>query len=213
MVALPSPSRTRAGARRSGATGTSSRGPRFSVRPSARSSRGRAGAPRRAPRRTRPARGPRDRSTACQRRRAAGRARRRTRRRVWNSTRTRVGRLCPSPPSPSAGRSPADTGPVPRTCAQIELRVDGVKVMIYALLWTCRSRRRERLVPATAAICRRKTQQLVVGAARRRKNQTSKPSLHKTCQHNDSCVKGSKMSSQCVSSEIDASMHQRWYSA
>ena len=119
VVALPSPSRTRAGGRRLKATGKSSRGPRFSGRPSARSSRGRAGAPRRAPRRTRPARGRRDHSTAYRRRRAAGKARTRTRRRVWNSTRTRVGQLCPSPPSPSAGRSPADTEPVPRTCAQI----------------------------------------------------------------------------------------------
>ena len=123
MVALPSPSRTRAGGRRSGASGTSSRGPRFSGRPSARSSRGRAGAPRRAPRRKHPVLWTLDRRAARRRRPAAGRARRRTRRRVWNSTRTRVGRLCPSPPSPSAGRSPADTGPVPRTCAQINQSV------------------------------------------------------------------------------------------
>ena len=95
---------------------------------------------------------------------------------------------------------------MPRTCAQIELRVDGVKVMIYALLWTCRSRRRERLVLATAVMRRRKTQQPVTGAACSRKNQTSAPSLHKTCQHNDSCVKGSKMTSQSVGggSGIDA---------
>jgi peroxiredoxin family protein len=71
----------------------------------------------------------------------------------------------------------------------------GAEVMIYALLWTSRSRRRERLVPATAAMRRRKTQQRVVCAVMRRKSQTSAPSLHKTCQQGRQ-VKGSKMSSQ-----------------
>ena len=81
--------------------------------------------------------------------------------------------------------------------------LDGVEVMIYALLWTCRSRRRERLVLATAVMRRRKTQQPVTGAACSRKNQTSAPSRRKTCQHNGSSVRGSTMTSQNGGSGLD----------
>ena len=67
-----------------------------------------------------------------------------------------------------------------------ELRVDGVEVMIYALLRTSRSRRRAQLAPVRPAVRRRRTQQRVAGAACSRKNQTSAPSRRKTCQHSGS---------------------------